>query len=103
MADFAFKDFEWDEAKDIQNQKKHGFGFREAALIFYGPVVSAKSKHRGEERWTAIGLLEENLEITVVYTVRNDRIRVISARRARRYERTLLQTHLARLDDVGGD
>ncbi len=42
--------FEWDEAKGLQNIEKHGFGFVEASLVFFGPIVAQRSTFRGEER-----------------------------------------------------
>jgi uncharacterized DUF497 family protein len=40
----------------------------------------------GEIRSKTIGMVEENV-LVVIYTIRHDRIRLISARRAERYER----------------
>jgi len=43
--------FEWDQAKDAANRRKHGLGFREAAQIFRGPVlVATDTRHDYGER-----------------------------------------------------
>jgi uncharacterized protein len=43
--------FEWDEEKNLVNQRKHGISFEEAATIFEGPVFSLEDEgHQGEVR-----------------------------------------------------
>jgi uncharacterized protein len=80
-------EFEWDEAKSQANQLKHGFDFTFAIRIFDGPVHRALDpRPRDEHRMVATGRVE-GLYITVVYTRRNGRYRIISARPARRNER----------------
>jgi uncharacterized DUF497 family protein len=77
--------FEWDDDKSRANLAKHGIDFEEASDIFYGPIVVHQSDRNNEERWIAIGSLEDRL-ITVVFTRRADFLRIISARRARKNE-----------------
>ena len=77
--------FEWDERKNLLNFGKHGIDFDDASEIFYGPIIFRQSDRNNEERWIAIGSLEDRL-ITVVFTRRKDVIRIISARRARKNE-----------------
>ena len=79
-------EFEWDAAKSARNLAKHGIDFATAILIFKGSVLERRSDREGEERWKALGALE-GLELAVVYTVREGRHRIISARRAKRNER----------------
>ncbi len=60
---------------------KHGIDFKEAVRIFDGrPVVLAPSKYPDEERWIATGKLSGQM-FSVVYTFRDNRIRIITARR----------------------
>jgi len=76
--------FEWDECKNNQNRKKHGFSFEEILEIFDDPafIEGFDRKHSGaEDRYYGIGCLNSILYIIVFYTLRN-RIRLISARRA---------------------
>ena len=77
--------FEWDADKRESNLLKHGIDLVDAAEIFQRPVAEWEDgRHEyGERRVVAIGELDEVL-LTVVYTVRGDVYRLISARRARR-------------------
>ena len=76
---------EWDEEKAAGNRGKHGIDFDEALDALYEPVVLTRSDRNNEERWLAIGKTEKRT-IAVVFTVRGDVLRIISARRARKYE-----------------
>ena len=78
--------FEWDEAKSLRNFEKHGIDFDAAAEIFLGPIILHRSDRADEERWTALGELEDRL-IVVVFTWRGDAMRIISARHARKNEK----------------
>lgn len=82
-------DFEWDPAKDEINTQKHGISFVDAASVFDDPdhldEDSTYPEH-GENRRRAIGAMGPVM-VTVVYTDRDGRRRIISARRARRNER----------------
>lgn len=77
--------FEWDERKSEANLVKHGISFDDASDILYGPIILYPSDRNHEARWVAIGALENRL-IAVIFTRRADAIRIISARRARKYE-----------------
>jgi uncharacterized DUF497 family protein len=77
--------FEWDENKSRANLGKHNVDFEDAVEVFYGPIVLRRSNRNNEERWIAIGSLENRL-IAVVFTRRAEVIRIISARRARKNE-----------------
>ena len=81
-------EFEWDEEKNRKNVEKHGINFTQAVRVFSVPAaVSFQSSHKfGEQRYLMVGELDGVL-ITVVYTLRGDKIRIISTRRARRSER----------------
>jgi uncharacterized protein len=87
--------FEWDEAKNRSNKKKHGIDFETAQLIFDDPhcISFVERVSNGEERWHAIGSIENIIVIVVVHTYReevsDEVIRIISARRATRHERKL--------------
>jgi hypothetical protein len=77
--------FEWDFAKRRQNREKHGVDFDEAIEVFYGPHLLRQSDRKSEERWIAVGETENRI-LAVVFTVREQKIRIISARRARKNE-----------------
>lgn len=79
-------EFEWDESKATRNLEKHRISFEDAIGIFEGPVLETRSDRSAEERYKAIGVVEER-EIAVLYTLREGRYRIISARSARPNER----------------
>ena len=93
--------FEWDEEKRQSNLAKHYIDFRDAVRVFDGPVFETAGSRRGEDRIVAIGSVE-SIEIVVVYAMRGQRRRVISARRAHRNERQDYANHL-KLADQGQD
>ena len=73
--------FEWDEAKDLANQIKHGLSFSEAQFVFADPnrVIAKDLSHsNGEKRFYCFGSLGEGIA-TVRFTYRNDTIRIIGA------------------------
>jgi uncharacterized DUF497 family protein len=82
-------EFEWDPAKDAANEAKHGIGFVRAATVFDDPhhlEEDTTKPEYGEPRGRAIGLVGPYL-VTVIYTDRQGRRRIISARRASKDER----------------
>lgn len=81
-------DFEWDEAKSERTRRERGLGFRTALRIFEGQVVEWEDQRHdwGEVRIVAVGVVE-NRFLTVVYTLRNGRRRIISARPSRKKEK----------------
>ena len=82
--------FEWDEDKAQENLKKHGIGFDEAISVFNDSLslTIPDIKHSvGEERFIDIGLSNRNRLIIVVYTERNNVIRLISSRLATKKEK----------------
>ena len=88
--------FEWDENKNRQNQQKHGIGFEEAQEIFNGIVFTAIDDRfdYGEIRETSIGALRGVVIVTVTHTERQNKIRLISARKATPKERRQYNDYL---------
>lgn len=81
--------FEWDEAKNRLNIRDHKIDFADVLPVFRGPMLVELDDREeyGEDRWVAVGSLG-NLVIVVVYTERRrDTVRIISARKANRFER----------------
>ncbi len=82
--------FEWDEEKDLTNQKKHGVSFDEAKTVFNDPrsITIADEQHSNEEdRYIDIGISSRGRLIVVAYTERAPNIRIISCRKATKSER----------------
>jgi uncharacterized DUF497 family protein len=81
-------DFEWDGAKEQSNRKKHGVDFRTAARVFLDPhaIEFDDRGAAGELRFTAIGMVDGRV-LFVIYAMRGDHIRIISARGAEPHEK----------------
>jgi uncharacterized protein len=81
--------FEWDDLKAKSNALKHGITFEEAVTVFADPYLlfTQDSQHsEGEEREWAIGAAENGSIMVVIFTMRDERIRIISARAATKRE-----------------
>ncbi len=88
-------DCEWDEAKATSNLQKHGVDFADAAGIFDDPfALSMPDDDADEERCIAIGSDFLGRVLVVVYAYRDERIRVISARKATPTERNAYEEGL---------
>ncbi len=77
-------EFEWDAKKAALNLRKHGISFSFAARVFLDDHrIERLDDHEdyGENRFVVIGLIN-GAEIVVVYALREDAIRIISARKA---------------------
>lgn len=82
-------EFEWDENKNQWNIAQRGFDFAFASGIFEKPVYEEETQRDyGETRIKAIGKIE-GVILCVIYTRRENRIRIISARKASRNERRI--------------
>jgi uncharacterized DUF497 family protein len=80
-------EFEWDEEKRRINFEKHDVDFEEAYQVFDGrPVLTVPDLRYAEERYKTIADVGPRF-ITVVWTPRDQRVRLISVRRSSRAER----------------
>jgi uncharacterized DUF497 family protein len=87
-----FASFEWDDAKEQSNIKKHGIGFDEALAALTQPHIEQRSDRTGEARMLAVCPLFGRI-ITVIYARRGDALRIISARAARDDEKEQYRDH----------
>jgi uncharacterized DUF497 family protein len=80
-------DFDWDEAKRHTNIHKHGIDFVDVPDVFAGMTVTIEDTRLdyGEIRFVTLGLLKGRT-VVVVHTEEAKTIRIISARKATRYE-----------------
>ena len=91
--------FEWDPSKAKKNIKIHGVSFDEASTSFkdtlsltiYDPLHSDE-----EDRFVLIGNSYKNRLLAVVHTEREDKIRIISARKATKHERSQYEENAKR-------
>jgi uncharacterized DUF497 family protein len=81
--------FEWDDAKAAQNLTRHGVSF-EAATLAFGDVFAVVREDRrqdyGEDCFILLGMAQDRV-LAVAYTMRGERVRIISARLAEPRER----------------
>ena len=79
----------WDPLKAAANVRKHGVRFADAATVLYDPlgVKLDESDVDGECRMALVGRDHRGRILVVVYTLRGEVTRLISARRATRRER----------------
>jgi uncharacterized DUF497 family protein len=82
--------FEWNDEKRASNIQKHGVDFLRAALIFEGPILEwiDNREEYGEERLIALGLAQGTV-YRITYTLRQERVRIISARKASKHEQEI--------------
>jgi hypothetical protein len=79
--------FTWHEPKRRANLQKHRFDFRDAEQVFAGPTMTVEdaSDYRGEQRLNTTGFLGLTI-VTICHTETEDRIRIISMRKAEAHE-----------------
>jgi len=87
--------FEWDKGNIDKNVKKHGITNENAEKIFLEEksIFSEDIKHsKIEKRYQILGESRKGQVLSVVFTIRNEKVRIISARQANQKERKLYET-----------
>ena len=91
--------FDWDQWNVQKNEIKHGISALEAESAFYdrAMVVFQDFRHSGpsEQRWIAYGTSAYHHVLMIAFTVRNENVRIISARKASRKERRVYEENKA--------
>ncbi len=85
--------YQWDAEKADSNLKKHGIDFADAVGVFEDEwALTIKEHHVGnEQRFVTLGMDFLGRVLVVVYTYRNNDIRLISARTATKRERKIYE------------
>ncbi len=94
MASETDLDFEWDEDKAAVNLKKHKISFEEAKTVFADPfaITIDDPKHSLEEyRFIDTGMSADGKVLVVSYTEREQKIRLISCRKATKTEHKIYE------------
>lgn len=89
--------FEWDEGNAEKNWIRHQVAANECEQVFFNaPLIAAEDvKHAEfENRWYVLGRTDSDRLLFVVFTIRTNRIRVISARDMNKNERKIYHEHL---------
>ncbi len=83
-------EFEWDETKRLANLHKHGIDFIDVSVVFDGDIVTVEDDRfsYGEQRFVTFGLLQ-GIVVAIVHTEREKVTRIISARKATKYEQRI--------------
>ncbi len=80
--------FEWDEGNKYKSEEKHKVSIKEAEEVFESdPLITIKTGITQEERYQLFGQTKSGKLISVIFTLRNNKIRVISARPQSQKER----------------
>jgi hypothetical protein len=94
-------EFEWDDRKAARNLRDHGIAFETATEVFDDTMAYEwrdDTPYTREERFLTLGISASGV-LLVVSTLRGERIRIISARRAEAYERKVYHDgHRSKLD-----
>lgn len=78
---------EWDPDKATSNLIKHGIDFADAVIVLSDDfAITIPDEHKDEERFVTLGVDALSRLLVVVYCWRDDRMRIISARKATRPE-----------------
>jgi len=86
--------FDWDEGNERKNLEKHGVSAQEVEEVFFDPrkkLLGDKFHSGKEDRYLLIGQTRRQRLLFVVFTIRDRRIRAISARDLNRKERDLYE------------
>jgi uncharacterized DUF497 family protein len=88
--------FEWDEAKNLENIRKHKIDFADVPKMFDSTMLIELDNRfdYGEERWLGIGFLGNGVAVVIWTERQSDVIRIISARKANRYERQRFEQYI---------
>lgn len=73
--------FEWDEAKNLENQIRHGISFEQAVGVFRDPqriIIKDRGHSFCEARYHCMGITDRGV-VTVRFTRRFDAVRIIGA------------------------
>ena len=87
--------FTWRESKRAANLTKHDFDFVDAEQVFNGPTLTVEDvgDYNGEQRFNTTGFLGSDI-VTICHTETDDRIHIISMRKAEPHEIDILSRYL---------
>lgn len=88
--------FEWDDAKNEVNIRKHGIDFIDVEEMFEYPMLAFLDDREDytEDRWIGVGWIKSLVGVVVYVERHNDSIRIISARKALKHEVRLYEKNI---------
>ncbi len=81
--------FEWDKGNLDKNRRKHGITQEEAETVFADEnslIIPDKPHSKIEDRFAIVGKSDKNRNLFIVFTMRKEKIRIISGRRMHKKE-----------------
>lgn len=85
-------EFDWDLGNITKNKEKHGINPSESEEVFFNKplIVAYDVKHSNEElRYAALGNTNANKKLFIAFTIRANKLRIISARKMNRNEKSV--------------
>ncbi len=86
--------FDWDQWNIQKNEEKHGISSLEAESTFFDKdfTIFEDLKHsEKEQRWIGYGISQNHNILMIAFTIRHNKVRIISARKAARKERDIYE------------
>lgn len=85
--------FDWDQG-NLEHIKKHSVEYNECEDVFYNDSIYFKDPKHSilEKRFLTYGVTNEERLLTIIFTIRNNKVRVISARNQNKKEREIYRT-----------
>lgn len=83
-------EFQWDSGNDTKNWIKHRVSCREAEEIFFNAplkIIEDQKHSKKEKRFHAFGKTKKGKFLSITFTIRGSKIRIISARSMHKKER----------------
>lgn len=86
--------FDWDDGNEIKNFEKHSVSIKEAEEVFNSqPFIVLRTAYLTEERFMMLGESKKRL-LTIIFTIRKNKIRIISARDMSKKKKKFYETKL---------
>lgn len=87
-------EFDWDKHNQDKNWEKHRVHFQEYEQVFFNQPLKIYfdiSHSQKENRFVVLGITNEGRKLQIVFTIRNQKIRIISARNQGKKERRVYE------------
>lgn len=88
--------FDWDDGNHLKNERKHGVTAAESEQVFFNEplIVFDNAAHsETEPRYAVLGRTDHDRLLTIIFTIRNAKLPVISARAMSRKERAFYHAY----------
>jgi uncharacterized DUF497 family protein len=100
---FQVEGFEWDQSNIEKNWEKHRVSYLECEEVFFNQpllVQEDESHSKFEPRYYVLGRSNDGRHLFIVFTIRRNKIRVISARNMSRRERRIYREQIEKSSKI---